>query len=135
MAEVFDLSPLQKSTQRLAEGLQYCQNHPQDDLLRDGLIQRFKFTYEVSHQTLTRYLKSAFANRQQFDTMTFSDQIMAANEHGLVRGDWPTWKRYRDLRVDVVRSYSESVAREVVSAIPGFLAEAFYLLEQLQRRA
>jgi len=37
--------------------LEELRRHPDSALMRDGVIQRFEFTYELSHKTLRRYLR------------------------------------------------------------------------------
>ena len=66
--------------------------------------------------------------------MAFQDLIRTANQQGLLLGDWPAWHRYRDLRARTSHIYRAETAEQVAAAIPGFLAEAEYLLDQLQAR-
>jgi hypothetical protein len=42
-----DISSLGNAVQRLREGLARYKREPSDDQIRDGLIQRFEFTYEL----------------------------------------------------------------------------------------
>jgi len=102
-----------------------------DTLIRDGLIQRFKVTYEVSCRTLKRYLEATSANPAEPDAMPFQDLIHSGNERGLLREDWPVWRKYRDMRSRTSHTYSEDVALQVVSGIPDFLEEAAYLWQRL----
>jgi len=53
------------------------------------LIQRFEFTYEISHKMLCRYLEASSANPAEFDKADFQYLIRTANERGLLLGDWP----------------------------------------------
>lgn len=74
----FSSLPLEKTIERLAEGLQlYAENN--SDIIRDGLIQRFEFSYEISHKILKRFLQNISANAEQFDEMNFADLIRSAN--------------------------------------------------------
>ena len=75
MSQPLDLTSLAKATQRLAEGLVRYQADTSDTQIRDGLIQRFEFTYEISHKMLKRFLESVSANRGEFDAMSFADLI------------------------------------------------------------
>jgi nucleotidyltransferase substrate binding protein (TIGR01987 family) len=134
MSTGLDLTPFSKVLQRLAEGLARYQGDTGDTQIRDGLIQRFEFTYEISHKTLKRYLESASANRAAFDAMPFADLIRTGNEQGLLLGNWADWKRYREMRSRTSHAYDEEVALGVVEGIPAFLAEAQFLLYQLQGR-
>ena len=59
--------------------------------------------------------------------MPFQDLIRTANEQGMLRGDWPAWRRYRDMRTRTSHTYAATVAAQVVAGIPDFLAEATYL--------
>jgi len=53
----FDARAFANSVRRLREGIDRCAREPADEQLRDGLIQRFEFTFELSHKMLRRYLK------------------------------------------------------------------------------
>jgi nucleotidyltransferase substrate binding protein (TIGR01987 family) len=129
-----DLTPLVNAIARLDEGLKRYQRDTSDLQIRDGLIQRFEFTYEISHKMLKRYLESSAATPDEFDRADFQYLIRSANEQGLLLGDWPAWRTYRDMRAKTSHTYDEEVAQQVVTGIPAFLAEAAHLRDQLQTR-
>lgn len=130
----FDLSSLDKAIIRLEEGLARYQRDISDTQIRDGLIQRFEFTYELSHKMLKRYLESASPTPEHYDSMSFADLIRSANEQSLLLSDWTIWKTYREMRSKTNHTYDENVARDVVGGIPSFLAEAIYLRDQIKKR-
>jgi len=134
MKEKLDLTALRNAITRLQEGLFRYEQDISDTQIRDGLIQRFEFTYELSHKTLKRYLESVSATPEQYDNTAFPDLIRSANEQALLLGDWSKWKGYRDMRSKTSHTYDEDIALEVVAAIPAFLAEAKYLRDQLEKR-
>jgi nucleotidyltransferase substrate binding protein (TIGR01987 family) len=135
MAEIkLNLTSLDRAIDRLSEGWQRYQRDTSDTQIRDGLIQRFEFTYEISHKMLKRYLEATSANPAQFDDMSFQDLIRSGNEQSLLMGSWPNWKRYRDMRAKTSHTYDEAVALEVVSGILEFLSEARHLRDQIQTR-
>ncbi len=129
-----DISSLVNAIARLHEGLERHRREPQDQQLRDGLIQRFEFTYELSHRMLRRYLRMVAPSPAMYDQMPFQDLIRTGNEQGLLRGDWPAWRRYRDMRARTSHTYAAAVAAQVAAGIPDFLDEAVYLRDQLQQR-
>jgi nucleotidyltransferase substrate binding protein (TIGR01987 family) len=129
-----DLSAFEKAIQRLDEGYQRYQHDTTDTQIRDGLIQRFEFTYELSHKMLKRYLEYASPTPEQFDGMTFQDLIRSGNEQSLLLGEWPDWKRYRDMRGRSSHTYDERVALGVVDGIPEFLEEARFLCDRLREK-
>ncbi len=132
--EKFDLCPLDLAIDRLNEGLLRYQQDTSDIQIRDGLIQRFEFTYEISHKMLKRHLEAISPNPSLLDEMSFQDLIRSANEQGLLSGSWVDWKRYREMRSKTSHSYDEIIALEVVACIPTFLAEASYLRDQIRAR-
>jgi len=87
-----DISSFEKAITRLAEGMARYQQNVADDQIRDSLIRRFEFTYELGHKMLKRYLEAASATPAQYDAMPFQDLIRSANEQGLLLGDWPAWR-------------------------------------------
>ncbi len=134
MNEKLDLTPLSNVVNRLAEGLARYEKDITDTQIRDGLIQRFEFSYEISHKMLKRHLEAASPTPDQFDGMAFADIIRSGNELGVLLGDWSKWKNYREMRSKTSHTYDEEVATMVVQWIPEFLEEARYLLKQLQER-
>jgi nucleotidyltransferase substrate binding protein (TIGR01987 family) len=129
-----DTSSLGNAVRRLREGLARCEREPADEQIRGGLIQRFEFTYELSHKMLRRYLKETAASPDDVERMPFADLVRTANAQGLLRGDWPVWRRFREMRGRTSHTYDANVASQVVSAIPGFLEEAEDFYAELQRR-
>ena len=129
-----DFSPLENAVQRLDEGLVRYDSDRSDIMVRDGLVQRFEFTYELSHKMLRRFMEAAAANPTEFDEADFQYLIRSANEQGLLLGAWPQWRVYRDMKAKTSHTYDEEVALKVVAGIPDFLKEARYLLEQLQQK-
>jgi len=81
-----DTTSLGNAVGRLREGVARCEREPADEQIRDGLIQRLEFTYELSHKMLRRYLREAAAFPDAIDRMSFADLIRTANAEGLLRG-------------------------------------------------
>ena len=128
------IAPLANAVERLREGLVRHQSAPTDDQLRDGLIQRFEYTYELCHRMLRRFLRETSGSPEEIERMAFQDLIRTANQQGLLMGDWPAWHRYRDLRARSSHTYRAETANAVAAAIPEFLAEAEHLRDQLRTR-
>ena len=129
-----DLTPLVHAVNHLDEGLSRYQSDVTDAQIRDGLILRLTFTYELSHKMLRRYLEAAAADPNEFDAADFQYLIRSANEQGLLLSAWPEWRHFRDMRSKTSHTYDETVALKVVEGIPDFLDEARHLLAELQRR-
>ncbi len=130
-----DFSSLTNAVARLDEGLARYQTDTSDAQIRDGLIQRFEFTYDLAHKLLRRALEEAAANPQEIDQMTFPALIRTATEQGLLRSDWTQWRTFREMRNIASHTYDEAKALQVSAEIPAFLAEARVLLGRLQARS
>lgn len=131
---ILDISSFLKALSRLEEGLVRYQADVSDAQLRDGLIQRFEFTYELAYKTIRRYLEGASPTPGEFDGAEFAFVIRSAAEQNLLLRDLKAWKRYRELRGKTSHTYDEDVAVEVVEGIPAFLEEARYLRDELKKR-
>lgn len=132
---ILDVSSLKKAISKLESGLARFNLDETDDQIRDGLIQRFEFTYELSHKMLKRYLEMTSANPSEIDQMDFQTLIRTGNEQGLLLGDWPIWRVYRDQRARTSHTYDQEAAEKVVTVIPNFLKEAQFLFDQLTQRS
>jgi nucleotidyltransferase substrate binding protein (TIGR01987 family) len=129
-----DLSALTNALNRLIEGNDRYLKDINDSQIRDGLIQRYEFTYEISHKILKRHLELKSPSPEVFDSMAFSDLIRTGNEQSLLRSDWTKWKIFREMRSKSSHTYDEQIAKEVVSIIPDFIAEAKFLLVKLENK-
>lgn len=127
-----DLASWSNAVQRLHEALARYQSDISDTQIRDGLIQRFEFTGELSHKMLKRYPESAAINPTEFDGADFLYLIRSGNEQGLLLSAWPQWRHYRNMRSKISNTYDEATALLAADSIPVFLGEARYLLRQLQ---
>jgi nucleotidyltransferase substrate binding protein (TIGR01987 family) len=129
-----DITPLRNAIARLEEGLARYERDVADTQIRDGLIQRFEFTYELEHRMLRRYLASAAATPDDITQLAFADLIRTGNRHGLLRGEWPDWRRYREMRSKACLCEHDEDAPEVVRGIPAFLDEIRFLRDRLLTR-
>jgi nucleotidyltransferase substrate binding protein (TIGR01987 family) len=129
-----DLTALENAVARFDEGLTVLGERPEDTLVRDGVIQRFEFTYELAHKMLKRYLETTSANPAQFDGMAFADLIRTASEQGLLLSGWDAWRDYRHARSLTSHTYDEVKAVLVAEGLAAFLDEARFLLAQLKAR-
>jgi nucleotidyltransferase substrate binding protein (TIGR01987 family) len=130
-----DFTSLARAVDRLAEGLARHRTDEGDAQIRDGLIQRFEFTYDIAHKMIRRALEAAAANPAEIDQMSFPTLIRTAAEQGLIGSDWTAWRTWREMRNITSHTYDEAKAVAVVDSIPGFLDEARDLVRRLQRRS
>ena len=129
-----DLSSLEAAIQRLAEALTALTEEPENAFIRDAVIKRFEFTYELSHKMLRRFLEMSAANPEVVEQMSFQDLIRTGSEQDLLRSDWERWHVWRQTRGITSHTYNQEKARQVATAVPEFLLEARHLFTQLQRR-
>ena len=131
---ILDITPLTAAVQRLHAGYARCVLHPEDDQLRDGVIQRFEYTYELSHKFLKRYLMNVVASPDTLHTMAFQDVIRLGYAHGLLHESWSEWRMYREMRAKTSHTYDLAVAVSVMEAIPQFIEAVTFLRAQLAAR-
>ena len=132
--QLLDLTSFEKALERLKEGITRYEQDTSDTQIRDGLVQRFEFTYEISHKMLKRYLEMASPTPEEFDGIAFQDLIRKGNEMELLLSDWSVWKKYREMRGKTSHTYDEKVALEVVEFIPRFLEEAGFLCKKIHEK-
>lgn len=129
-----NLTSLAKVALRLKEDLAHDQRNISDTQIRDGLIERFEFTHEISDEKLKRYLEMTSASPEAYGSLSFQDLIRTGYEQGLLQGDWPRWRVYREMRARSSHAYDEDTALAVVQGIPAFLDEVGHFLGQLRER-
>lgn len=129
-----DVSSLGKAISQLRVGLDMLGASPDNALYRDGVIQRFEFTYGLCHKMLLRFLEQNSATPEEIEQMTFAALIRTGAEGGLLKSGWDEWKSFREARNATSHTYNQAKADEVLRVVPSFAAEAEFLYEQLQRR-
>jgi nucleotidyltransferase substrate binding protein (TIGR01987 family) len=105
---------------------------PKDEFLRDSVIQRFEFTYELAWKALKRYLEQEEGS-ENIDAMPRRDLFRLAAEKGLLK-DPVIWFAYHRARNETVHTYQEAKAEEVYGIAANFVADANELLECLANR-
>ena len=128
----FDLTPFENAIRQVAAGLAMSRGEPENEVIRDGVIQRFEYTYELSHKTLRRYLMATEPSPEVPEGLTFPSLIRMGSERGLLDGGWDAWREFRRARGTTSHAYDGVKAAEVFSAIPGFLAAAQALLAAMK---
>jgi len=124
-----DFSPLQSAVGQLEIALKQAQSNPDDDVVRDGAIQRFEYPYELAMKFIKRVLEVIFADA--VDPLAYRDLLRTAAERGLI-ADVEQWFLYRDARNKTSHTYDGKVAAEVFRVIPSFLPDAKALLIRFQ---
>lgn len=127
-----DISSLEKAVASLDEAVKEYHKDKSNRFVRDATIQRFEYTYELSHKMLKRYLEMTESSAEGVDQMSFPTLIRTGSERGLVQNGWDAWKIYRDARNITSHTYNEKKAVEVCSVVPGFLEDVIYLVSKLQ---
>jgi len=129
-----DIQPLARAIFRLDEGLARYRLDTTDLQIRDGLIQRFEFTYELCIKTLRRYFLDTSISGSSVTQMSFDNFIRQAWGDGLLNEEIAQWRIFRQKRNITSHTYHEEKAIEVCAVIPRFLAEANYLYSALNER-
>lgn len=107
---------------------------PGDDLRRDGVIQRFKYCYELSTRAIRVSVEATSNESPGGQQLALSDLIDSAAARGWLREGWPTWQAFRCARERSLEAFDAEVSTAVFGAVPTFLVSAKYLLAQLTRR-
>ena len=128
-----DFSALQRALASLGRAAERSLREPQDDEVRDAVIQRFEYCYELSWKMLKRQLELELPNPADADRMSFADLVREGAERGLVAQP-DRWLTYRHQRNVTSHAYDEMKAREVHAAALEFLVDARALLGALQAR-
>ena len=118
-----NLQPLQRAIDSLRDILA----QPVTPYVRDGAIQRFEYTFELSWKTLQRRLK-----QDGLDVGSPKQVFRAGQQAGYVK-DVESWFAFLKLRNLTVHTYNEDVADEVYAAAIAFLPFAQALLEELRQ--
>ncbi len=117
------LTKLEDCIQSLEEALQQEKN----EFIRDSVIQRFEFTFEVAWKTLKDV--AFYHGRECFSPRTC---IRIAGQLGYFE-NIEQWLKYQKARNKTTHIYNESIAEEVYATAKQFVQDAKTLLITLQK--
>lgn len=128
------LTSFEKAINSLKEAIAEYNKNKSNSFVRDSVIQRFEYTYELSIKMLKRYLETISSSKSEVDMMSFNDIIRKANIKGMLSGNLEDWRNYRDMRNITSHTYDEEKASQVISVVDGFLYDAEFLLNILKEK-
>ncbi len=126
-----DFSSLHNALTTLDEALKRTPS--QDTLIRDGCIQRFEYSYELSIRMLRRTLEHISDHAEEIQQASFRDLIRIAAEKGLISNPI-RWFEFRNKRNITSHTYNEDKAEEVFAIIPEFAQAAHELLQHMETK-
>lgn len=129
-----ELSGLKKALVSLAEAVDYSKNLPKGinaDIVRDSVIQRFEYTYELSWKLLQRWIKIN-VSPEEAEPRTKKDLFrLAAKKQMLV--DPGEWFEFAEARNSTAHTYNQKNAQYVYDIALRFLPAAHLLYDQLEK--
>ena len=101
-----------------------------DDIIRDSLIQRFEFTYELTHKTLREFMKYLGVTLENSFPRTIFKKAYVNN---LISDD-KVWINLLEDRNSTSHIYNENLADEVADRIVKYYVDAIgELVENLEK--
>ena len=98
-----NLSPLERALGQYQIAIDALAATPEDALIRDAVIQRFEFTYELSIKMLRRYLRFVSISDDEVNEFTFRDLIRRASDLKLIQGDVAAWIAFRQPFIPIMK--------------------------------
>lgn len=122
------LTPLHKAVSSLELALA----QPKDEFIRDAVIQRFEYTYELCWRMMRRRL-IADHGESAVSLLSRRELFRMAADYQLIT-DSVSWMLYHKARNETSHLYDESKAEEVFLIASDFLPDARLLQAQLDAR-
>ena len=126
---------LEKALTTLKEAWVEYQKNTSNTFVRDSVIQRFEYTFEMSHKILRRFLSETESSRAEISEMLFNELIRVGCKRGLLLNDLETWDKYRKLRNLTSHNYDEFNFESILAIIPIFIEEIDYELAKLKEKS
>ncbi len=128
-----DYSSFELALASLDKAVQRAAGVPDDEEVRDAVIQRFEYSYELAWKMIKRQLEAEAAVPADIDTLSFRSLMREAAEKGMIEAFEP-WLVYREQRKITAHSYNLEKAKSVFETAKEFLPVAQKLLSNLKER-
>ena len=127
-----DLTSLRKALTSLEKAIHRHLQDSADEEVRDSVIQRFEYSYELCWKMLSKELKMRTPSPTQSMSLDFNNLMREGARFGLIE-DPEVWFEYRRMRNITSHTYDEKTAEQVSGAAKSFLENAKALLEALDK--
>jgi len=128
-----NLSSLEKALESLDRALIRSNANPEDTEIRDAVIQRFEYSFELCWKMLKRILERTAAVPSNVSKMSYKELIREGAEKGHIE-DPKLWFVFRDQRNITSHTYDEKKAHEVWTTANEFYPKAILLLKRLNEK-
>lgn len=133
---MFDYSQLELAVKSLDDAIAAYDNSldlpdSMREVVRDGVIQRFEYTFELSWKLLKRFFE--IYGLEQVDHFTNRQLFRVGFEQGLI-GDIERWIEYLHARNQTSHVYQNEVAETVFAIARHFSSDVKELVEQFRER-
>jgi len=130
-----DIMPLDRAVVSLKMGISQFKSLSDDanlkEAVRDGVIQRFEYTFELSWKMIKRYLEMYMTEKA--DELSSKDLFRRGAEAGLIT-DSGKWFVFREARNKTSHTYDKKAAELVYNAAAEFLPYAEELVTRLKEK-
>jgi len=129
-----ELTNLEKAIDSLEEVVFLSKNLPEGvpaDVIRDSVIQRFEYTFELSLKLMQRWIKLNISP-EDARPITRKDLFRLAARKGLISNPG-AWFDYNDASNQVAHTYSEQFAGEVYEAALRFFEDVKCFYQELEK--
>ena len=122
----FKIDALVNALNQFEQGIKISMQHPDNELMRDGAIQRFEYTMELSWKLIERYLKKVVAI-DEYAIHSRKDLFREAERWHLI-DDAESWFKYYQTSHD----YHPEKANEVYEQAKLFLHDVKKLVKKFE---
>ena len=127
-----DLTSLQKALSTLDKAIKRYESDPTDEDIRDTVIKRFEYSWDLCWKMIKRQLKEEMPSPPDAND-SYPDRVREAAERGIV-ANVEGWMMYRTMRNITSHGYDEEQARKVYKAAVAFYIDAADVLKELEKR-
>ncbi len=127
--EALNVTAFRKAIRTFTDALHEYNKDETNTFVRDSVIQRFEYCYDLSKKMLIRHLKNM--GESDIDTQSLATIVRLGAKKGVLLHSWDVWSHYKDNRNATSHGYDEDVAIKIISQLDGFSEELNYFLKKL----
>ena len=133
-----ELKTLQQAVTTLDQAIKVHKEHQKDEselvlALRDSIIQRFEYTYELAWKYIQRWISNNINPESAELVYSRKELYRLAARWGLIK-DPLRWFNYHEARNISAHTYAEANAQKVYLAAVAMVPDVLHLIDELKKR-